>query len=136
MNDLEIIINLWYVYDDLGLIYSLRARTYIRSGSEEEKLKYLQEHALTDYLIAKPFSIPEPYHNIIDGVKTPVFPVKLFNVFNYRMELFEDAIIELEKDLPIQTKYSIPKEPLVCITPLKGDDSGNIFPNFSEKNKL
>ena len=37
MSGQEIILNLWYVIDDDGLIYSLRARCYVHSGTDEEK---------------------------------------------------------------------------------------------------
>jgi hypothetical protein len=62
MNTAEIMFNLWYVHGGDGLIYSLRARAYIRTGSEEEDLAFLQQLASTDYLIAKPFSIPKAFH--------------------------------------------------------------------------
>ena len=59
----EIILNLWYVYDDLGFIYHLRARCYVRSGSDEEKLEFLRRCAETDYMIAQVFPIPDvSYH--------------------------------------------------------------------------
>ncbi len=62
MSDPEIILNLWYVVDDLGYIYSLRARAYLGSGSDDEKLAMLQKYAKTDYLIAKAFPIPKQFH--------------------------------------------------------------------------
>ena len=55
----EIIMNLWYVIDDLGVIYSLRARCYVHSGSDEEKLAFLRSCAETDFLIAQSFPVPE-----------------------------------------------------------------------------
>jgi hypothetical protein len=58
----EIIFNLWYVQDERGFIYSLRARAYIASGPESEKLTFLRTHADADYLIAKPFPVPELFH--------------------------------------------------------------------------
>ena len=42
MSGQEIILNLWYVIDDEGLIYSLRARCYVHSGTDEEKLAFLR----------------------------------------------------------------------------------------------
>ena len=34
MENPEIIFNLWFVYDDLGAIYSLRGRAYVGTGDE------------------------------------------------------------------------------------------------------
>lgn len=70
MSGQEIIMNLWYVIDHEGLIYSLRARCYVHSGTDEEKLAFLQKCAETDYLIAQSFPVPERFHTtIIDGEK-------------------------------------------------------------------
>lgn len=32
MENAELILNLWYIYDDTGVVYSLRARCYFGSG--------------------------------------------------------------------------------------------------------
>lgn len=65
MGSQEIILNLWYVIDDEGLIYSLRARCYVHSGTDDEKLAFLQSVAETDYLVAQTFEIPERFHTTI-----------------------------------------------------------------------
>ncbi len=54
--------NLWYVHGGDRFIYSLRARAYISTGNEKEDLAFLRRLASTDYLIAKPFQIPKPFH--------------------------------------------------------------------------
>lgn len=46
MDQPEIILNLWYVHHDMGYIYSLRVRCYIGVGNDQEKLRFLQQHAL------------------------------------------------------------------------------------------
>jgi len=56
----EIILNLWFVRDHRGLLYSLRARCYVATGSDEEKLAFLRGFATQDYLIAQEFPLPEP----------------------------------------------------------------------------
>lgn len=58
MNDREVVLNLWYVRDEEGVIYSLRVKAYVIEGTDEEKLTFLQERAKLDYLIAEPFEIP------------------------------------------------------------------------------
>jgi hypothetical protein len=72
----ELILNLWYVYDDTGLVYSLRARCYVGSGDDEEKLALLRHFAQIDYLIAQPFPVPERFHTtIVEGNTQKKVPV-------------------------------------------------------------
>jgi hypothetical protein len=133
----EIILNLWYVFDDTGMIYSLRARPYIQSGSDEEKLAFLQRSARTDYLIARPFPIPERFHSTItEGKVRKKMPVMLVQALEIHggpvtaADLFDEAFREIEKDLPAQTTLSIPEEPLICMTGLYADDHGDIRPQI------
>jgi len=141
MEKLEIILNLWYIYDDKGFVYSLRARAYIRSGSDEEKLKYLHEHALSDYLIAQPFELPSWCKtNFISGNDQVTYPVIHYDMLKIKapniLSLFEDAMKQIDEDLPIQSNLSIPQEPLVVITPLHGNSKGNIKPDFTRTGKI
>jgi hypothetical protein len=71
MSSPEIIMNLWYVIDDLGVIYSLRARCYVHSGGDEEKLAFLRSCAETDFLIAQSFPVPERLHTTVIEGETP-----------------------------------------------------------------
>lgn len=54
MNQPEVMFNLWYVHGGDGVIYSLRVRAYLATGTEEENLAFLRKLAMTDYLIARP----------------------------------------------------------------------------------
>ena len=128
MDQPEIILNLWYVHDDMGVIYSLRARCYIGTGSDQDKLRFLQQHAALDYLIAKPFPIPKRFH--VSGMA--VYHKAALDLLSNPVELFEDAIQAMERELPAQTKLSIPHRPLVCLTPLIGNDRREIFPSVNE----
>lgn len=137
MHKPEIILNLWYVFDDTGVIYSLRARAYVQSGTDEEKLAFFQRFAETDYLIAQSFPIPERFHTtfVESGVKKkmPVMPNQLLQTQGGPLSpgvLFDDAIKEIEKNLPAQTKLSIPETSLICLTPLFADEEGNIRPKI------
>ena len=118
----EIILNLWYVVDDLGVIYTLRVRAYIMDGTDETKLEYLRTMANFDYLIARIFSIPKRFQ--IRG--QAIFHNAALDMMSSPVELFEEAIQTLQNELPAQTPYDIPDQPLVCITPLFGDDEGHI----------
>ena len=132
MNNPEIILNLWYLGDDLGMIYSLRARTYVGIGSNEEKLAFLRSRASIDYLVAQPFSIPPRFHiALVDGSvkkKVAATSVSSVDLMGGLIVLFEDAIRELEDALPAQTTLSIPQSSLFCMTPLMADSEDRLHP--------
>ena len=137
MNDQEIIFNLWYVLDDMGLVYSLRARAYVRTGSDSEKLKFLQQFAIVDYLIARPFPVPSRLSSeFLDeegGQKLPVFPMTILETQGGPLsigDLFREVFESVADDFPAQTQLTIPEAPLFCITPLIADDAGNIYPKI------
>jgi hypothetical protein len=120
----EIILNLWYVCDVDLYVYSLRARAYLGTGSDEEKLALLKKHSTTDYLIARLFQIPK-------GMTThglPVIPKAGLKILDSPIAIFEEAIKAIQNDLPNQTPLDIPKSPIVCVTTLVGDEGGNIYP--------
>jgi hypothetical protein len=131
----EIIFNLWYVYDDMGLIYSLRARAYVGEGSDPEKLGLLRRFAETDYLIARPFEVPQSFSSrIVDGgssVDARVVPTAVLRDSDHPIALFEEALQALEAEIPAQTKLAMPRTPLVCITPLFGAEDGSIEPRVA-----
>jgi hypothetical protein len=137
MGEPEIILNLWYVFDDTGMIYSLRARAYVQSGSDEEKLSFLQRFAEIDYLIARPFPIPERFHTtIMEGRARKKMPVISMHALETQGgsvtpgDLFDESMKVIEKDLPAQTTLSIPEDPLICIIGLYADNDGNIRPQI------
>lgn len=134
----EIIFNLWYVHDDQGFIYSLRARAYLGVGPESEKLALLKACADVDYLIAEPFPVPERFFAEVSSQheRLPVAHVAIMKIPGQKIALWEDAIQQLEARLPSQTSLNIPKSPIVCITPLLGDDKGNILPDYREIEQL
>lgn len=136
----EIILNLWYVHDEAGIIYSLRARAYVGFGSHKEKLGLLQSHALVDYLIATPFPVPERFHTTVIEIegsrKMPVAVKSAIEATVGIQGMFADAIVEMEKQLPAQTKVSIGQTPLVCITPVLGTDDGTLKAEFSRQQRF
>lgn len=139
-NNFEVILNLWYVHGDDDLIYSLRVRPYIGGGSDEDKLSFLQEMAKINYLIAQPFPIPTQFHVTVSSFlkknKMPVAARKTFPSVESMIVLFEDSIKEVEKGFPVQSNVSISQNPIVCITPLRGDDKGNIYPVFTRTERF
>jgi mRNA-degrading endonuclease HigB of HigAB toxin-antitoxin module len=65
--DAEIVANLWYVIDHQGFIFSLRVLSYVATGTDQEKIAFLTSRAYLDYLVARPFPIPERYGTIFIG---------------------------------------------------------------------
>lgn len=132
----EIIFNFWYVHDEQGFIYSLRARAYVGVGTDEEKVATLRDFAEIDYVIVRPYKIPERFYIEIqenaERKKMPVTHVKILPQLDSPIALFEDAIKDIEANLPAQTKYEVSQNPIMCITPLLGDDDGEIESNFKE----
>lgn len=132
----EIVANLWYVMDDQGFIYSLRIKPYVCEGTDNEKLSFLKSRTYLDYLVARPFSVPARFNtNFIetDGSETKYAVVHHDDAIRLGGidQLFFDGLDELQKELPAQTKLSIPESPLIKVTALVGDENGNIVPHDS-----
>lgn len=149
MNTPEIMFNLWYLHGGDGFIYSLRARAYVCTGNEEEDLAFLQRLAATDYLIAKPFSIPQVFHirqTVVETGEDEILSVAHISIVtenavalgmvDNRIAIFEEAIKEFGKEFPAQSRLNVPPNPLVCITPLVGDEDGNIEPEFRSTRRI
>ena len=126
----EVVLNLWYVRDEEGVIYSLRAKAYMVEGSDEAKLAFLQARAALDYLIAEPFPVPARFHLNIGGTRMPVGHVAMLSGLDSPIALFEDAIEVLEDRFPEQSAIEMPQDPLVCTTPLAQDANGVIVPSM------
>jgi len=131
MNEPEIILNLWWIHDDAGFIHSLRVRPYVGVGTDEEKLALLQQFANVDYLIARPFAVPDRFHLEFDDDgelrRLPVAPLEVFDFFDSPIGLWEDAIHAVEADLAPHTRLRIPDDPILCSTALLSDQEGRLF---------
>ncbi len=140
MDNPEIVVNLWYLFDDLGIIYSLRGRAYIVSGTDEEKLAFLRQFSETDYLIAQSFPVPERLRATFVGEdrrsKLAVANHRMVDELGGAEVLFEEVLVELEKQLPAQTELSIRQAPLICITPLLANEHGTLSPVTSPSGVL
>ena len=137
MDNKEVIVNLWYVMDEEGMIYSLRAKAYIGIGSYAEKLEFLQQRASLDYLVADPFEVPQRFYIEIDNLETssstivPVAHVSMLKTLDSPIALFEDALKVIENRFPAQSQLDVPQQPIVCTTPLMQNEQGVIEPRFS-----
>jgi hypothetical protein len=130
MKEPEIVLNLWFVQDSDGVIFSLRARAYVAFGSDDEKAEMLRRFAGIDYLIARPFPIPEAFHVLLaeSHTRMPVAYRQALDLMNGPLDIFEEAIQALNNGIPAQTELEVPHSPLVCITTLIGDDAGRVQP--------
>ncbi|WP_298268552.1 hypothetical protein [Geobacter sp.] len=129
----EIVANLWYVMDNQGFIYSLRIKPYVCGGSDEVKLAFLKSRAYLDYLIARPFSVPQRFCTTIvegDGSETTYAVIHHDDAIRLGGidQLFFEGLDELQKDLPAQTELKIPESPLIKVTALTVDENGKIVP--------
>ena len=133
--DAEIIANLWYVIDDKGFIYSLRIQLYVGEGTDEEKLAFLKTRAYRDYLVARPFPVPNRFRTKIievpDGQETEYAVIHHDDAVRLGGidQLFFEGLDILQKDLPAQTQLRIPESPMIKVTALIGDDNGQIVPH-------
>ena len=132
MDNPEIAINLWYLFDEHGIIYSLRGRAYVVAGTDEEKLSFLREFSRTDYLIAHPFPVPDRLHTTFvaedNRLKLALADHRIIDDLGGIGVLFEEVLVELEKQLPAQTELSIGQAPIICITPLLANEHGILSP--------
>lgn len=132
-NTAEIVANFWYVIDDDGFIYSLRIMLYVCEGSEEDKLAFLKSRAYCDYLVARPFPLPNRFSTRFvgnDGSETKYPVIHHNNAVGLGGidQLFWDGLDEMQRDLPAQTKMRISESPFIKVTALVDDGNGDIVP--------
>ncbi|HPG47419.1 MAG TPA: hypothetical protein PKW76_17265 [bacterium] len=128
--------NFWHAIDEEGIIYSLRAVACIEEGNGNNKLEFLKHRAKLDYLIAKPFQIPECFHMVVGTriqKKILTFHISYLPCLDSPIALFENAIQSLEKRFPGQSKFKIAKNPLCCTAPLMQNQEGIIEPRFARQ---
>jgi len=135
MDNVEVGVNFWYVRDEEGIIYSLRLKSYVLKGTEEEKISFLRDRALLDYLIAEPFSVPKSFHISIGNAnkKMPVGHIAMLSTLDSPIAIFEDALRQVEARFPAQSEIEIPQEQLLfTMTPLLRNSKGIIEPFYSK----
>ena len=75
------------------------------------KTRVLQSVAGTDFLIAQSFPIPERFHTTIhNGELSDKVPMATYHGIRATIPffaLFEDVLLEMEKQIPKQTKFRI-----------------------------
>jgi hypothetical protein len=129
----EICVNLWYCADEDGFIYSLRIHLYTCVGTEEDKLAFLRSRAYLDYLVAKPYPIPDEFHTHLQGTdgkitRLPVIHQDQAVALGGIDHLCFPWLDSIEKGLPAQTELKIPEDPLMGVWALTLDADGKVVP--------
>jgi hypothetical protein len=113
----------------------VRNDCYVAIGTEEEKLALLRQFAVMDYRVASVFPLPGRFHTTFHSskgnYKLPVIGIDSLDLLGGVHVLFEDAFVALENAFPATTKLTIGPTPLVCITPLLGNEEGELIPMVS-----
>lgn len=104
MNQLyETILNIYLVIEE-GYVVGFKAKSYERSGEDNNKIEFLKARAKLDFDKAENFGAPvskKGFH-----MKYSKFSKLEKNGMHFK--LFED----------IFNKYEIPENPLICVTPV------------------
>lgn len=136
--DGEIILNLWYVSNGL-FISSLRAKTYIASGSDEEKLEFLRIRANDDFRAAKEFPVPEDLKVTVKiaGGSEDLDAGKLcmhntLGLLGGYPVLFREVIAGIDAS---GFRYD-PRQAMMCITGIVKDKNGNLSVQIDSQEKL
>lgn len=130
MTNPEIIVNLWYIiHKSTGLIFTLAGRTYHATGSDDDKTALLKRLAVSDYLLATQYSVPDRFN--VDGLDGCTTPIELDDP---ETTLFEEVYAGLESELagtmtlaPIDS-LKIPENPLYVMTALVEGADGTLRP--------
>jgi predicted RNA-binding protein with RPS1 domain len=130
----EIILNLWYVTSRI-VISSLRAKAYVASGTDEEKLHFLRTRANHDYRNARVFPVPEHLKAdvTIDGITAgKACTHATLDFMGGVPALFREIIASTPK---AGFRFD-PTQALVCITGLIEEDDGRLSVHIDRSEQL
>ena len=103
-NDIsETILNI-YLEIENGYVTGFKAKSYVSDEGDQEKIKFLMDHAEADYNSAFHFDAPQ-------NEKGEFMKYNSFSKLERRgmhFQLFEE----------IFSKFNVPENPLVCVTPV------------------
>lgn len=118
----ELIFNLWYVHNDLGIINGLLVREYIVTGTDQDKLNILKDRGKYDWICSRMFDVPEKYHVTSvnpDGPKiVPFSHTSLLEQTRNGRDLFVEAIETVKKWYSIYNGILIYDESPYYVSPL------------------
>ena len=134
----EVILNLWYVTNRV-VISSLRAKAYVASGSDDEKLRFLRMRANLDFGDAQVYPVPENLKadvTMVDG-STEVAAGKACTHATLEFmggypALFRDIIMNVPK-----TDFRFdPTRAMTCITGLEKGQDGQLSVRIDKTTQL
>lgn len=99
----ETILNIYLIINQ-GYVTSFRAISYLAEGSDDEKIKFLKSRVKEDFQQSEIFNAPQNRNN---QFMTYSKFAKLESQ-GMQYQLFEE----------IFTKYKVPQNPLICVTPV------------------
>jgi hypothetical protein len=99
----EVILNIYLVIND-GNVVEFRAIAYEQEGGDDNKIKFLKQHAAEDF--SRSYRFDAPYDRNGNFMSYNKF-YKL-EKRGRQFELFEE----------IFTNFDVPENPLICVTPV------------------
>lgn len=99
----ETILNIYLIIDK-DFVTAFKCKAYEQDGSDEEKIKFLKEHAKTDLSTSYHFDAPQNK----DGEFMSYKKFSKIESQGLQYKLFEE----------IFRKFNVPEKPLLCVTPV------------------
>lgn len=99
----ETILNIYLIIDK-NFVTAFKCKAYEQDGTDEEKIKFLKEHAKDDFTSSYHFEAPQ-------NKRGEFMPYKKFSKIEsqgLQYKLFEK----------IFQKFAVPEKPLICVTPV------------------
>ena len=134
----EVIFNFWYIHDGI-IISSLRAKIYLASGGDDDKVRFLRKRANHDFREALKYKVPENLKvdvkylegaNIVDAGSACTHDSLEF--MGGYPALFREIIINHSK----KNLHFDPHQALMCITGLKKGHDGQLTVDTGKKKWL
>jgi hypothetical protein len=141
----ELCFNLWYFFDDSGIVLRIAGKAYALRGSDEEKLAALHLMAGTDHLTATQGKVPERFviHTEHGELKSAA-PVHFFH--DNDANAYGALIDQIERDLPkgirsVGSNYEhftmkIPQQPLIVTTAVYEREDGELVARVASNSKI
>ena len=99
----ETILNIYLIIDD-GFVIGFKAKAYESDEGDNQKIKFLKEHAESDFNSSYSFDAPTNKNGIFMKYKS----FSKLEKHGMHYQLFEE----------IFSKFNVPENPLVCVTPV------------------
>lgn len=122
----EIILNLWYLTDENGFIFSLKAKPYVHVGDDSSKTSFLKERANYDFEVAKDYFLDEKMKFVSPHGELNVAPVNLLSSEVGINQLYGRVFDEIDRELSSLSNLKLPESPLYVLTALYLSDDNQV----------